>query len=107
VEFLMKMSVALLSGNDKPVILYDGISYQSSEESDFIQILSGALPIPVESSISVNAAITLSNNGCSLTVEQNKENILNLSFGINYPPSVHLKLNSGQYIYISLDVDDV
>lgn len=102
----MKMSVALLDGGEKPVILYDGSSTQEPDQSDFVQILTGPLDVPGDDAISVSAALTLINQGCSLVVEQSGENILNLTFGVNYPPSVHIKLKRGNYAYISIDASE-
>lgn len=100
------MSIALLAEDEKPTILFNGSSKCESDNLGFVQVLSGLLKIPEEKPISVGAALTLNNHGCSLFVKQSGENILNTTSGVNYPLSINLKLKGGNYIYISIDVSD-
>lgn len=101
----MKLSVALLSDKDSPEELFAGESTIDTDSDEFVQISSGILNIPGEGQISVGAAITFNNQGCSVIIEQNEENLLSLAFGINYPPSVQLKLSNGSYLYVSITAE--
>lgn len=99
----MKLQIALLKENDDPIVLYEGAAFKEFPEAEFIQLLTGPIEILGDHPISLNIALTLGNLGCSLFIEQSDETILNLTFGVNYPPTVSLVLKSGQKIYASLD----